>query len=1651
MTYNQIKTLLWRNALLKRRGIFSTILEIALPTFFILLIVLNTTNVEEQYTTKTVVNEKIIPLESTDVFYYDIGLPTFDFIFSPDFNKQKQDMFLDNFKKNRFFNDLTLVDNVDNSTLSRYFDITKNFSNEKQLGNIFNKFNKRSSKNNNDNPKAKLNNTKENTEKVIPSKEYKIMISENENVMLNNYENITYNKISNRNYFGIVFSSITKYTVRFYNVYEQELEESLMNSDGSVNKINNKENESKISSVTSSFSEFLGNKGYYYHKISVVQALVDNAIYETLTNPATSKKIHIFSKTMDKLVIEKESRIKESLVIIGLKRSNFWISWAITYDIVLPQGNNIHKKWHFFITDVLHNNNKKLDKFVYNRNYNNPFVQNDPGNLRRGVEVCNIGKKFKVRRQKYEILNNISFNAYYDEIFAILGHNGAGKTTLLNIMTGIMSASRGEVYYDDIPISGNEIDICRQFGYCPQFDAFNNNMTVAEHVKLYAGIKEIKVDVNEVLKKVDLVEKKNSFPKQLSGGQKRKLSIILALLGSPKFIFLDEPTTGLDPYSRKKVWELLLENKKGCVTFITTHYMDEADLLSDRKMIISNGDIACLGTSLFLKNIFNMNYSLDIQSSNEKDVSLVDEIIKNTNSNSVKTKKITKTKSEMNMEINNDKNKDASNANEFFITTYLLPITLSKAFKDIFNELNSLIKDEKNGIEKYSLTAPTLEEIFIRLENHDPNNKKLQRIMNKPTVYINVENENLLSIDRVFDKRKLNEPSALHQIWSIIKLRLILFLKNKTFVILYTLLPMLLIIFCIYIENLMVDEIYEPRVYKSLDINKSLYNSIQWFKDSSSSGEALDIINIIEKQFKPAFPSADYENGLTISSKKLTPEINYIGGFKGVANDQDLQFTIYKNSTYSFAESIAVNLIYNAALNYYHIKESISVTLDPFNNDIQTFIFSSSGKNDETTDRIFHILPEIVKMIFEPLILIAISMAVSLSISIYGPLTVKERENGITHQLFLNGTKSINYWIAVLISDTICVVIPIVLISIACFFVDISIFKLELIGFILLITLLWTVASLLHQYILCHFYKKYERVSTLFLIINPTISLIVCVISIITAFISTNLQDFYFDYLNNETVKIFMDKYKIFTGLTIILYTPATIVIFYLKMTSIILSKKIALDTNQLLDFLNSKEAIDIATNNSLSPKQKNKLMGKTYSEKMSPSLFDIIKEDRSVLFIVFCIVLLAIVYAVILFYLEKSKVKRLKKNSVYTPTEREVRDKKLMEGPKDVYHEWKRVQQDLVGSNPNSNIAMKVYELNKDFNTSIEELQKRRKETNETNDELLLRVNTNLNKSEFEKMDNRIIYDEKKKRYINRVIDDITYGVNEGECLGLLGPNGAGKTTAISMITGQLSHTHSTIKYGDKDLNETDLSELSLGYCSQSDALWSSLTVKDTIKFYLNICGYPKKDIPQYTKSLIEVCGIESHTNKRVSEISGGTKRKLSLIIAICSSPKYLILDEPSAGMDPFTRRYMWKIISELKKTHETATILTTHSTEEAEALCERIAILIKGRLVCVDTPRSIKMNHSSSYTLEVYTNHPKQFEEFVVKNNIFGLGPGENYKLETSISYQKYFVEMKSENIPDVFSYMEKAKEKYLISQYNFGQYSLEQVFINFINNVE
>ena len=158
-------------------------------------------------------------------------------------------------------------------------------------------------------------------------------------------------------------------------------------------------------------------------------------------------------------------------------------------------------------------------------------------------------------------------------------------------------------------------EIRRMTGVCPQHDVLFDQLTPREHLRFFGRIRGIPKDrlepeVERTLKDIDLSNKGDTRAEKLSGGQKRKLSIGIALIGDPKIIFLDEPTAGVDPYSRRHLWNLLQQRKAGKVILLTTHFMDEADLLSDRKAIISKGELRCLGSSLFLKNKFGIGYHL---------------------------------------------------------------------------------------------------------------------------------------------------------------------------------------------------------------------------------------------------------------------------------------------------------------------------------------------------------------------------------------------------------------------------------------------------------------------------------------------------------------------------------------------------------------------------------------------------------------------------------------------------------------------------------------------------------------------------------------------------------------------------------------------------------------------------------------------------------------------------------------------------------------------------------------------------------------------------------------------------------------------------------------------------------------------------------
>lgn len=180
----------------------------------------------------------------------------------------------------------------------------------------------------------------------------------------------------------------------------------------------------------------------------------------------------------------------------------------------------------------------------------------------------------------------------------------------------------------------------------------------------------------------------------------------------------------------------------------------------------------------------------------------------------------------------------------------------------------------------------------------------------------------------------------------------------------------------------------------------------------------------------------------------------------------------------------------------------------------------------------------------------------------------------------------------------------------------------------------------------------------------------------------------------------------------------------------------------------------------------------------------------------------------------------------------------------------------------------------------------------------------------------------------------------------GLLGHNGAGKTTTMKIMTGETAPTNGHIKIGGHNItiNRNDAFR-SLGYCPQHDALWKTITVREHLEIYASIRGVARKDLSRVVNTYLHGLQIVDHANKQTQNCSGGTQRKLSYAIAMVGMPKVVLLDEPSTGMDPRSKRFLWDtILASFQGTR--GAILTTHSMEEADALCSRVGIMVKGEL---------------------------------------------------------------------------------------------------------
>lgn len=295
--------------------------------------------------------------------------------------------------------------------------------------------------------------------------------------------------------------------------------------------------------------------------------------------------------------------------------------------------------------------------------------------------------------------------------------------------------------------------------------------------------------------------------------------------------------------------------------------------------------------------------------------------------------------------------------------------------------------------------------------------------------------------------------------------------------------------------------------------------------------------------------------------------------------------------------------------------------------------------------------------------------------------------------------------------------------------------------------------------------------------------------------------------------------------------------------------------------------------------------------------------------------------------------------------------------------------------------------------------------------------------------------------------------------CLSLSGHNGAGKTTTMKIIIAEEAATRGRVQINGHNIY-SHLTEAfrHMGYCPQHDALWKNITVREHLECYAAIRGIPWGDIDRIVDHYLTGLQIHEHADKETQECSGGTRRKLSFAMAMIGGPKVVLLDEPSTGMDPRSKRFLWDTILASFQGGRGA-ILTTHSMEEADALCSRVGIMVKGELRCIGSTQHLKNLYGAGYTLEIKlscgdttpTNDSAgdrvtALKEFV--NNLFT-----DSTVEESFQDRLIFAVPQNavKSLADCFTQLENTKVELGIEEYSFSQTTLEQVFLKFSHYTE
>ncbi|XP_051285464.1 phospholipid-transporting ATPase ABCA1-like isoform X2 [Dicentrarchus labrax] len=1393
-----------------------------------------------------------------------------------------------------------------------------------------------------------------------------------------------------------------------------------------------------------------------------------------------------------------------SIVMMLFDAAFYWVlTWYI--ENVFPGQYGIPKPWYFPITASYWCGTPSVTDvdpdLLKESTVHNEHLEKPAPNMNAGVSIRNLVKIYKTGKKL--AVDGLSMDFYENQITSFLGHNGAGKTTTMSILTGLFPPTSGTALINGYDIR-TDMDSIRQYlGMCPQHNVLFSELTVEEHIYFYARLKglsrdEVKIEMDQMIKDVGLPHKRKDLAKNLSGGMQRKLSVAIAFVGGSKIVILDEPTAGVDPYARRGIWELLLKYKQGRTIILSTHHMDEADILGDRIAIISHGKMRCCGSSLFLKKCFGSGYYLTlVRDGTEKMTAQRNGII---HSQAKEEKDCPSRRSSLDDGIGSQtwSNNDPSDLTAVgqlvrhhipeavFLEsigqeiTYILPYSGARngTFALLFKELDLAMADL--GLTSYGISDTTLEEIFLKVAEDTgvdaeiPTTKELlvrdckrssraSKRNSIGSVHIKTEHVSEMSelkerfTSKVEDVQKIasvsGKGSTVITGWKLIRRQfLALFIKrfhyarrSRKGLIAQVVLPAVFVCLSL-IFSLIVPPFTE---YPSLELQPWMYGLPQTTFYSNDGPDNVEVTRVVETLVNtPGFgtrcmngdpipklpcsssgsdwmtPSVDqsitdiFLNGNwsmsnpSPSCQCSTPKRTIMlpdcapgaGGLPPPQRIQNTTDTLFNLTGRNMTDFLVKTFERSGKTRYGGISvggvnSQVRLTEAAIEAAFRDLKDLFSSFQDNVTDQIFPKAETLLKKLGTrdnvkvwfynkawhgmPSFLSAANNAI-----LRGNLPAGQdpRQYGISVSNHpLNLTKEQLSYAAMATTSTDVVV---------------SICVIFAMSFIPASFVLFLIQERVNKA------KHLQFVSG----VNPAVYwlanfawdmcnyIIPCLI-VIVIFLCFQ-QKAYVSPPNLPALILLLSLYG--WSITPMMY-PASFIFSvpstaYVVLTCINLfigiNGSVATFVMELFDDDNVSRINDIVKQvllifphfclgRGLIDMAKNQAMATLFSNFGEDRFKDPLSWEMVGKNLFAMSIQGLVMFAITLLIQYKFFCKpRLISAESLSAEEEDI----------DVARERKRVYEGRA-----QNDLLRICDLTK-------------------------------------------VYPRKS----TPAVDRLCVGVPAAECFGLLGINGAGKTTTFKMLTGDIP-----VSSGEAFLNgysiRTEMRDVhqNLGYCPQFDAIDDLLTGKEHLEFYARLRGVPEKEVSMVAEWGIQKLGLVKYSNKSAGTYSGGNKRKLSTAIALIGCPSVIFLDEPTTGMDPKARRFLWDCILSIIKEGRSV-ILTSHSMEECEALCTRMAIMVNGRFKCFGSIQHLKSRFGDGYTVIVRVGGSppalKPVEDFV--QHTF---PGSilKEKHHNTLQYQLPYTQGALANI---FSQFTSHQQRLGVEDYSVSQTTLDQVFVSF-----